>query len=105
MSFWSRAMFAIKTGATAASRAFSDPGQTQRELTHPEIVARYNLLWAYYQNSMFDRMAHGWEEYKRRYNLYRNIRLPYNPSFRLSEFYAGTVYPGLLSVDGASLPD
>lgn len=105
MRFWSRAMYAIRTGAMAATRAFSDPGQTERELTQAELVARYNLRWAYYQNSMFDRAVKGWEDYKRRYNLYRNIRLPYNPTFRLTEFYTGKVYPGLLSRDGLPLPD
>src|SRR3954447_16736470 len=97
MNFWGRTMQAVRSGVIAATRSFSDPGQTQREQTHDEVVSHYNLLWAYYQNKMFDAVDQAWRAYKEHYNLYRNMRLPYNPMFRLTEFYAGKVYPGLLS--------
>jgi hypothetical protein len=63
---------------------------------------------------MFDRSARilnayrvnlSLSRYKQTYNLYRNIRSIYNPVKRLVEFYAGAIYPGLLSDDGDELPE
>ncbi|SRR6266705_969562 len=105
---------------TAARRVFEDPSQAHQEGLYLNQYSMYNLLWAYYNGAMFEKVAsifngnlnttwqvsaNGWQLYKQNYNLYRNIRLIYNPTRRLVDFYAGQIYPGVLSEDGAMLPD
>jgi len=102
---------------TAARRVFEDPSTSHNQLLYLNQQAAYNLLWSYYNNAMFERIvttsgalnsvtfAGGWSVYKQNYNLYRNIRMIYNPTRRLVDFYAGQVYPGVLSEDGLKLPD
>jgi hypothetical protein len=64
----------------------------------------YRTLWSYYDNSAFEDLAR-WSGYKKTYSLYRQTRFVYNPTRRLVDFYAGQVYPGVLSDDGAELPE
>ena len=102
---------------TAARRVFEDPSTAHNQQLYLNQQAMYNLLWAYYNGSMFERIvgasnawnwnvySGGWAIYKQNYNLYRNIRMIYNPTRRLVDFYAGQVYPGVLSEDGQNLPD
>lgn len=107
-------------GYTAARRVFEDPSLAHQEGLYFNQYGMYTLLWAYYNGAMFERIAsvfngnlntswqmssNGWAIYKQNYNLYRNIRLIYNPTKRLVDFYAGQVYPGVLSEDGHALPD
>lgn len=113
MSIWdwgSKLMYAgwqgIQAGYATARRVFEDPARAYRQNLYENRAGAYELLWAYYSNSLFDKVASPlWEHYKQRYNLYRNIRSLYNPSRRLVDFYAAQVYPGLLSEDGAALPE
>lgn len=107
-----------QAGWTAARRVFDDPAQSQYRNFYSRIN-EYNLLWSYYNNSAFDNVARFvgnsnasslsgrvlWDLYKSNYNLYRNIRLIYNPTESLVDFYASQVYPGVLSRDGIALPD
>lgn len=106
----------IQTGWTAARRVFEEPTEAHVQRSWTDLTASYALLWAYYNNSLFDRTAQFavglsttsagvWAMYKSVYQLYRNIRLIYNPTRRLVDFYAGQVYPGVLSIDGKNLPD
>jgi hypothetical protein len=69
-----------------------------------DVRARLNLLWSYYDNSVFDSVAQ-WAAYRANYVLYRNIRSIYNPTRRLVNFYVAQVYPGVLSEDATKLPD
>lgn len=64
----------------------------------------YRTLWAYYDNSAFEDLAK-YSQYKKTYSLYRQTRSLYNPVRRLVDFYAGQIYPGVLSEDGAQLPE
>jgi hypothetical protein len=87
-------------------RVFQDPSAvyTENQFRHRNSI--YNLLLAYYSNSMFDVFnPQVWEPYKRAYNLPRTTRSIYNPTERLVSFYAGNIYPGVLSEDGKSLPE
>lgn len=102
---------------TAARRVFEDPSIAHNQTLYLNQQAMYNLMWSYYNNSMFERIvgaanawnwnvfAGGWAAYKMNYNLYRNIRLIYNPTKRLVDFYAGQVYGGVLAKDSQKLPD
>jgi hypothetical protein len=105
------------TGLQAARRVYEDPETSYQEQNFVNRAMQYHLLWAYYNNSMFEklpRLVHNlqpwglynpWQVYRSNYNLYRDIRMIYNPTKRLVDFYAGQVYPGVLSEDGSKLPD
>lgn len=94
------------TATLAAYRAFQhvyfDPGAAT--VAHETRIAYANLLWAFYSNSVWEDIAQ-WSTYRAKSRVYRNIRSIYNPVRRLVDFYAGQVYPGVLSEDGANLPD
>jgi hypothetical protein len=116
-SFMSQVWYAGQAAWTAARRVFDEPGSTQSQSFY-QRMSEYDLLWSYYNSSAFDKAARflnsshsgaygqlSWSAYKSNYNLYRNIRLIYNPTTRLVNFYAGQIYPGVLSEDGDNLPD
>src|SRR5579859_1045988 len=107
----------FNAGIYAAKRVYQDPSLAHQEELYTQHFSEFMLLWAYYEGSIFDKVARfmnsgawqnslywpasgGWQLYKSNYNLYRNIRLIYNPVRRLVDFYAGGVYPGVLSEDG-----
>jgi hypothetical protein len=120
-----QSMWNTVNGMFAARRVFEDPATATIQQNFIQQYSEYQLLWAYYNNSMFDKTArvmdgaftgswfnnridplrNGWSAYKANYNLYRNIRMIYNPVWRLVNFYSGQVYPGVLSEDGDSLPE
>lgn len=85
----------------AGIAAFRNP---QDSTTASDVRSRLNLLWSYYDNSVFDSVA-AWASYRENYTLYRNIRSIYNPTRRLVNFYVAQVYPGVLSEDATKLPD
>lgn len=91
----------MQMAARAAIAAWRGP---QDSATASDVRSRLNLLWAYYDNSVFDSVA-AWANYRSNYVLYRNIRSIYNPTRRLVNFYVAQVYPGVLSEDAAKLPD
>jgi hypothetical protein len=105
----------LSSGWAAARRVYEEPGQSHRQQTWADVTSAYALLWAYYNNSLFDRNAmtsergttlfNIWSYYKSNYSLYRDTRPVYNPTRRLVDFYAGQVYPGVISIDGKNLPD
>lgn len=100
----------LQTGYLAARRTFEDPAGDYQNRDWADLQSAYTLLWSYYNNALFDRTAalgnaSVWAAYKSAYTLYRNIRLIYNPTRRLCDFYAGQVYPGVLSTDAKELPD
>lgn len=90
----------------AAYRAFQnvyfDPGGMA--IARDQRVAYANLLWSYYDNSVWEDISR-WSSYRATSRVYRDIRSIYNPVRRLVDFYAGQVYPGVLSEDGSNLPE
>src|SRR5437899_479128 len=118
MGFMGQVWNAAQAGWVAARRAYDEPGLSGQYRSYYRRMSEYDLLWSYYNSSAFDKAArflnsqasgtYGpflWDRYKANYNLYRNIRLIYNPTTRLVNFYAGQIYPGILSEDGSKLPD
>lgn len=95
MSFWSRMTNAIKSfREDYVVSDFLDP-------EHFEDFAgrrlRYQILWAWYENTAF-RDIHTWaREYRKQYNLYKYIRNIYSPAFRLAEFWKMMIWGGLLT--------
>lgn len=75
----------------------STPGGSYRR-------AQYMVQWANYANNIFENETL-WRDYIAEFRLYANIRSLYNPTTRAVDFYAGAVYPGRLSADGANLPE
>lgn len=107
-------MLAAYSGAqTFVQRVFEDPKAAHQTRLYQQRASAFDLLWAYYNNSLFDKTLNSINQttvnignvYRQNYNLYRNIRMIYNPVRRLVDFYAGAIYPGVLSEDGACLPD
>lgn len=98
----------VQMATTAAwdtfRRVYADPEGEQSRVGWQSRASEYRALWAWYNNSIFDDLAQ-WSAYKSRYRLPRHIRSIYNPTRRLVDFYAATVYPGVLSEDGSDLPD
>ena len=85
-------------------RVFQDPSTIYAPSTFRDYTPSYDLLWYYYANQMFDRYNKLSQDYIGRYGLYRNIRMIENPVHNLVEFYAGQIYPGVLTEDGSDFP-
>jgi hypothetical protein len=99
-------MLANQAAYQAWRRTFNDPSAAYSQQTFQEYLPTYQLLWAYYNNSLFDKYNRTvWESYKQNYNLYRYIRPVRNPVKRLVNFYAGVIYPGLLVEDESELDE
>jgi hypothetical protein len=95
---------ATTAAISAFRRAWSDPDQQYLAQSFATRRGYYQLLWAHYENSIFDDLR-TWAGYKSHHALYRQTRAVYNPTRRLVDLYAGAVYPGVLSEDGRELPD
>lgn len=89
---------------------YQNPGQAGQQMgfhsagNDQSARNQVDLLWAYYNNSIFDTAERSWRLFKNRYGLYRNTRSLINPTMRVVEFYANSIYPGVLSDDGDKLP-
>lgn len=62
---------------------------------------RYDLGWAYYENSVFVEVASNFRDWvkghKTQFGLYKYIRNIYNPSYRLGEFWKAHLWAGALA--------
>jgi hypothetical protein len=99
-----RLINATRAGYSAFRREFADPSEQGARQNAATRRADLQRLWAYYANTVYED-PWLWQAYRSRYGMYRAIRSIYNPTRRLVEFYAGAVYPGVLSEDGSQLPD
>lgn len=83
---------AFLTSAVVDTEDWSE--QAQRQL-------RYNILWAWYEQTNY-RDIHQWTIlYRQSYGLYKYIRPIYNPAYRLGEFWKAHLFGGLLSIVAA----
>jgi len=80
----------------AFARAYAHPDEEAAAASFATRDGVYQTLWAYYTNEAFDGLAR-WQGYRSRHRLYRNHRSLYNPTTRLVDFYAGHVYPGIVT--------
>jgi hypothetical protein len=100
MNMWTNLISAICAGYTPILLLKTQPDAFKLRRDN------YPVLWAYYSNELFDTALNPqWAGYRTTYNLYRQIRPIYNPTRRLVDFYAASVWPGVLSEDGLELPD
>lgn len=84
-------------------RSYTDPSQVEGGAALG-LQPAYRHLWELYENSAFENIG-AWGPYKGQYRLYRQMRMIYNPTKRLVEFYATHIYPGLLTADPSQLPE
>jgi len=98
-----RIMLATNAALGTWRRVFDSPETVQGGKAFNR-AAYFRLLWSFYANDIFeDRYI--WGFYRAQFGLYRNIRQIYNPTRRLVDLYASTIYPGVLSEDGKRLPE
>lgn len=95
---------AARVAAQEWARTWNNPEQQGTLHTWGRRRGRYDLLWSYYENSVFETLSN-WARYKAAHGLYQQVRSIYNPTRRLVDFYAGQIYPGMLSEDGSEFPD
>lgn len=118
------------TGASVDAWRFGFPMPGQPEGTQGLQVAnsrlsQYEMGWMTYNNSVFENYMltqngipyenslrklgplgfYSWSRYLQIRDLYMKTKAFYNPVRRLVDFYAGQVFPGVLSDDGSTLPD
>lgn len=84
-------------------RVYADPSVVEGGGTLGQQPS-YRLLWQYYSNEAFENVM-AWGSYKGQYHLYRQMRMFYNPTRRLCDFYATHLYPGVLAATPADMPD
>lgn len=80
----------------AFMRTYAHPEEEAAQAAFAARSASYDTLWAYYTNEAFTDLAR-WQAYRSRHRLYRNHRSLYNPTRRLVDFYAGAIYPGMVT--------
>lgn len=104
MNFLTRTKLATIAAYRTFKRTYADPSRVHIADEHATRVGHYDHLWALYTNSVFEDSAR-WQRYRAEYGLYRYTRALYNPTKRLVNFYAGVIYPGVLTIDAEQLPD
>lgn len=106
MSVFGRLGMALSTAWRSGLRAYQNP-ESGSTGNFSDRLDAYRILWSYYNNSTFERVADGasWESYKGQYRLYPFIRSIYNPTNRLVQFYVGAIYPGVLAARKEDVQD
>jgi len=89
----------------AAITAFREPNLIMNLLKSEDFdefesrLNRYEILWAFHENTAYNNI-HTWAvQYKVRFGLYRWIRNIYNPAYRLGVFHQTHLQGGLLDKD------
>jgi hypothetical protein len=117
-------MTAFNAGIQAARQSYDPPTAAPLQNSLRAQSSRFDLYQSYYDNTTFNNSARilndillrrqisaipssttYLSEVSLKQGLYRHIRLIYNPTRRLVDFYPRVVYPGVLSEDGLNLPD
>lgn len=97
----------VFTGVAAAFTAFREvlvSPDNVAKMTNLQRIGFYSHMWQLYHNTIFEKLEL-WADYIAKQRLYSNIRSIYNPVERLVDFYAGMVWPGVLSSTGEELPE
>jgi hypothetical protein len=95
---------AISAARSAFWSAWQNADEAAQSADIRERQTAYEELWRWYDNTMFERWA-VLSAYRGQHGLYRQVRGIYNPARRLVDFYASQIYPGVLTIDGKTLPD
>jgi hypothetical protein len=121
-----KTMTAFNAGIQAARQSYDPPTATPLQNSLRAQASQFDVYQSYYDNTTFNNTAKFLNnillkrqgvmggipsstaylnETSLKQGLYRHIRLIYNPTRRLVDFYPRVVYPGVLSEDGLNLPD
>jgi hypothetical protein len=95
---------ALSEGLGVFRRVYNNPDAFVSQTRYEAWVDRYTLNWSYYIGSALDNLGI-WSAYRAQHRLYKFTRNVYNPTRRLVDFYAGTIYPGLLTADARRFED
>lgn len=63
---------------------------------------RNSILWAMYENTVYDNVHRWAESYKTQTGLYKYIRNIYNPSYRIGEFWKAKLFSGELDPEAGN---
>jgi hypothetical protein len=70
-------------------------------------LVRYQILWAFYENTAY-RDIHAWsKQYRQSYGMYKYSRNIYNPAYRIGSFWQSYLWGGSLDLeagDGSEVP-
>lgn len=114
MLIWSRFMLSTQYAMrafreqwfTASSRAVSSAVIAEAEAR----LARYEVNWAYYENTAYSRIHQWTASMRAEFGMYRYTRHIYNPAFSIGDFYATYLLGGRLDMtddeaqDAGALP-
>lgn len=95
---------ALQRGISAFRFALSEPGTVAAHDLYSIRNQQYALGWGAYTNQVFSALA-SFATHAETNKLHPRTRGLYNPTTRLVDFYAAHVFQGVLSEDGAGLPD
>lgn len=96
-----RSTLSIPTFSAEAGGAVSISG-TRNQFY--DRTAAYNFLWMYYVNTAYDSLNYSWNSLRVKNRYYRFTRAIFNPTRRLVDLYAGSVWPGVLTADAEDIP-
>ena len=89
MNFWGRTKMAIKAGY----QAFIDPERTVGDLSFEERQQMISEAWNYYRNKQYSpRNGFDWSAYLASRQLYKHLRLIYNPTPNIVDFYVDNIW-------------
>lgn len=94
----------FSAGIDTFRRFYDDPSRVEGGAVQANRELYYAMLWSHYSGEAYEEYRR-WAYYKGRHKLYRETRALHTPVRRLVDFYAGAVYPGVLSMDAEKLPD
>jgi hypothetical protein len=94
-------------GITAFKEAYLSAGLTDEKdfVDFDARRLRYELYWAFYENTAY-RNIHAWAtSYRQQQALYRYVRGIYNPAYRLGEFWKAHLWGGRLDPEAGDGQD
>lgn len=97
-------MLATTAGLRAFKLALSNPGDAVVGDLYAIRTQQYSLGWNIYTNQAFSSLS-GFQSHAKTEGLYEKTKPIYNPATVIVDVYASHVYQGVLSEDGAGLPD
>lgn len=104
MANWRNYVAAINSGISAFKFALTNPGDAVVNDVYSARLEQYRLGWSAYSNEVFSAL-NAWGTHATSAGLYAKTKGFYNPTTRLCDFNVGHVFQGVLTDDGARLPD
>lgn len=103
-TYYGRFTAALRAAVDTFRSVYQHPGATEDRSAAATRRDFYDVILAYYSNTIYDDVA-AWINYVKRYGLYPYTRSLINPVGPVVDFYAEHVYSGVWTVDASRLPD